>query len=176
MPRVLREIGIGLAPLGRGFLTGPAKRAEDNPEGDCRRNDQRDQGAVIDANVRASAIVAQGDRVKRHGLARSLNARPQGAPLLRRPTRRAAFLESLGVRPPGRRSEPGTGLDFLGIPWILSSESSDFRGLCGATRQNVFLSPSRPRSAPEAEMRGSMIDENASLRSDRVMDQPYHAF
>ena len=34
---VLRELGIGLvpfSPLGRGFLTGTAKRAEDYPEGD----------------------------------------------------------------------------------------------------------------------------------------------
>ena len=33
----LRELGIGLvpfSPLGRGFLTGTARRAEDYPEGD----------------------------------------------------------------------------------------------------------------------------------------------
>jgi aryl-alcohol dehydrogenase-like predicted oxidoreductase len=41
---VLRELGIGLvpfAPLGRGLLTGAAKRAEEYPEGDYRRTDPR---------------------------------------------------------------------------------------------------------------------------------------
>lgn len=57
---VLRELGIGLvpfAPLGRGFLTGTAVRAEDLPEGDFRRNDPRYQGENFDANVRAAAAV-----------------------------------------------------------------------------------------------------------------------
>jgi aryl-alcohol dehydrogenase-like predicted oxidoreductase len=41
---LLRELGIGLvafAPLGRGFLTGAVKRAEEYPEGDFRRTDPR---------------------------------------------------------------------------------------------------------------------------------------
>jgi aryl-alcohol dehydrogenase-like predicted oxidoreductase len=57
---VLRELGIGLVPfcpLGRGFLTGEVKRAEDYPEGDFRRNDPRYQGANYDSNVRAAAVV-----------------------------------------------------------------------------------------------------------------------
>ncbi len=57
---VLRELGIGLvpfSPLGRGFLTGSAKRAEEYPEGDFRRNDPRYQGANFDANMRAAAAV-----------------------------------------------------------------------------------------------------------------------
>ena len=57
---VLRELGIGLvpfSPLGRGFLTGTAKRAEEYAEGDFRRNDPRYQGANFDANVRAAAAV-----------------------------------------------------------------------------------------------------------------------
>ncbi len=58
---------------------------------------------AIDKPALKSLPGQQGDRVKRHGLARSLNARPPGAPLLRRPTRRAACLESLGVRLPDRR-------------------------------------------------------------------------
>lgn len=56
----LRELGIGLvpfAPLGRGFLTGEVKRAEDYPEDDYRRKDPRYQGANFDANVRAAGIV-----------------------------------------------------------------------------------------------------------------------
>jgi aryl-alcohol dehydrogenase-like predicted oxidoreductase len=58
---VLRELGIGLvafAPLGRGFLAGTAKRAEDYPPSDFRHSDPRLQGANFDANVAAAAIVA----------------------------------------------------------------------------------------------------------------------
>jgi len=64
-PRIiplLRELGIGLvpfAPLGRGFLTGSVKRAEEYPEGDFRRGDPRYQGANFDANVRAAAAVKE---------------------------------------------------------------------------------------------------------------------
>jgi aryl-alcohol dehydrogenase-like predicted oxidoreductase len=57
---VLRELGIGLvpfSPLGRGFLTGTVKRAEEYPEGDFRRGDPRFQGANYDANVRAASLV-----------------------------------------------------------------------------------------------------------------------
>lgn len=62
-PRIiplLRELGIGLvpfAPLGRGFLTGAVKRADEYPEGDYRRNDPRYQGENFEANVRAAAEV-----------------------------------------------------------------------------------------------------------------------
>jgi aryl-alcohol dehydrogenase-like predicted oxidoreductase len=64
-PRIiplLRELGIGLvpfAPLGRGFLTGAVKRAEEYPEGDFRRVDPRYQGANFDANMRAAAAVRE---------------------------------------------------------------------------------------------------------------------
>lgn len=57
---LLRELGIGLvpfAPLGRGFLAGSVKRAEEYPEGDFRRNDPRYQGANFDANMRAASAV-----------------------------------------------------------------------------------------------------------------------
>ncbi len=57
----LRELGIGLvpfSPLGRGFLTGNTKRAEEYPEGDFRRtNDPRLQGENYDANLRIAALV-----------------------------------------------------------------------------------------------------------------------
>ena len=62
-PRIiplLRELGIGLvpfAPLGRGFLTGAVKRAEEYPEGDFRRGDPRYQGENFDANVRVASAV-----------------------------------------------------------------------------------------------------------------------
>src|SRR5215475_9768719 len=57
---LLRELGIGLvpfAPLGRGFLTGSVKRAEEYSEGDYRRGDPRYQGENFDANMRAAAQV-----------------------------------------------------------------------------------------------------------------------
>jgi aryl-alcohol dehydrogenase-like predicted oxidoreductase len=59
---VLRELGVGLvpfSPLGRGFLTGEAKRAEDYPEGDYRRMDPRYQGENFDANLRAATLVRE---------------------------------------------------------------------------------------------------------------------
>ena len=64
-PRIiplLRELGIGLvpfAPLGRGFLTGNVKRAEEYPRGDFRRGDPRYQGANFDANMRAAESVRE---------------------------------------------------------------------------------------------------------------------
>jgi len=57
---LLRELGIGLvpfSPLGRGFLTGTAQRAEDYPAGDYRRTDPRFQGEHYDANMRAAEVV-----------------------------------------------------------------------------------------------------------------------
>ncbi|TGS15818.1 aldo/keto reductase [Mesorhizobium sp. M2E.F.Ca.ET.209.01.1.1] len=56
----LKELGIGLvpfAPLGRGFLAGDVKRAEDYPEGDFRRGDPRYQGENFDLNVAAASTV-----------------------------------------------------------------------------------------------------------------------
>lgn len=66
---VLRELGIGLvpySPLGRGFLTGTAMRAEEYPEDDYRRNDPRFQGANFDANVKAAEAVR--DLAERKGV------------------------------------------------------------------------------------------------------------
>ena len=45
--------------LGRGFLTGTAKRAEEYPESDYRRGDPRFQGANFDANVQAASVVQE---------------------------------------------------------------------------------------------------------------------
>jgi aryl-alcohol dehydrogenase-like predicted oxidoreductase len=64
-PRIiplLRELGIGLvpfAPLGRGFLAGNVKRAEELPADDFRYNDPRYQGENFDANVRAASAVRE---------------------------------------------------------------------------------------------------------------------
>ncbi len=59
---VLRELGIGLvpfSPLGRGFLTGEVKRAEDLPKDDFRHDDPRYQGANFDANAAAAGRVRE---------------------------------------------------------------------------------------------------------------------
>jgi aryl-alcohol dehydrogenase-like predicted oxidoreductase len=59
---LLRELGIGLvpfAPLGRGFLAGNARRAEEYPADDWRFNDPRFQGENFDANMRAAANVRE---------------------------------------------------------------------------------------------------------------------
>jgi aryl-alcohol dehydrogenase-like predicted oxidoreductase len=56
----LRELGIGLvpfSPLGRGFLTGTAKRGDQYPEGDYRRGDPRFQPGNFEANVNAASAV-----------------------------------------------------------------------------------------------------------------------
>lgn len=57
----LRELKIGLvpfSPLGRGFLTGTAKRPAELPEGDYRKtNDPRLQGDNFDANLKATETV-----------------------------------------------------------------------------------------------------------------------
>jgi len=55
-----RELGIGIvpfAPLGRGFLTGNVKRAEEYPPEDYRHSDPRYEGENFDANMRAAAVV-----------------------------------------------------------------------------------------------------------------------
>src|SRR5687768_5816348 len=93
-PRIiplLRELGIGLvpfAPLGRGFLTGAVKRAEEYPAGDFRRGDPRYQGENFDANVRAASAVR--DLAARWGLTSGqvalawlLNKGPDSAPIPR---------------------------------------------------------------------------------------------
>jgi aryl-alcohol dehydrogenase-like predicted oxidoreductase len=57
---LIRELGIGLvpfSPLGRGFLTGTAKRAEEYPDDDYRRGDPRFQGENFEANMRAARTV-----------------------------------------------------------------------------------------------------------------------
>jgi aryl-alcohol dehydrogenase-like predicted oxidoreductase len=58
----LRELGIGLvpfSPLGRGFLTGTAKRGDQYPEGDYRRGDPRFQPGNFEANMNAASVVTE---------------------------------------------------------------------------------------------------------------------
>ena len=59
----LRELGIGLvpfSPLGRGFLAGQTKRAEDYPKDDFRRlGDPRLQGESFNRNLRLTGAVRE---------------------------------------------------------------------------------------------------------------------
>src|SRR6202171_643171 len=57
---MLRELGIGLVPfcpLGRGFLTGNVRRAEEYTAQDPRQYDPRFHGENFDANMNAVEIV-----------------------------------------------------------------------------------------------------------------------
>jgi aryl-alcohol dehydrogenase-like predicted oxidoreductase len=59
---LLRALGIGLvpfAPLGRGFLAGDVKRAEEYPADDHRHGDPRYQGQNFDDNVKAAEMVRE---------------------------------------------------------------------------------------------------------------------
>ncbi|MFK3740705.1 aldo/keto reductase [Massilia sp. TN1-12] len=68
---VLRELGIGLvpfSPLGRGFLTGTGKRAEEYAADDYRsKGDPRLQGDNFDKNMQIAALVK--DIAQAHGAA-----------------------------------------------------------------------------------------------------------
>lgn len=57
---LLNELQIGLvafSPLGRGFLTGTAKKAEEYPEGDYRKKDPRFQNKNFEANTYITSII-----------------------------------------------------------------------------------------------------------------------
>jgi aryl-alcohol dehydrogenase-like predicted oxidoreductase len=95
----LRELGIGLvpfAPLGRGFLTGAVKRAEEYPANDHRHDDPRYQGANFDANVKAADTVrriaaAHGAKPGQAALAWILAKSPDFVPIPG--TKRRTYLE-----------------------------------------------------------------------------------
>jgi aryl-alcohol dehydrogenase-like predicted oxidoreductase len=96
----LFDLGIGLvpfSPLGRGFLTGKAKRAEDYPADDYRaRNDPRIQGANFDANMRIADIAreigsAHGATPGQVALAWLLETSPHVVPIPG--TKRRSYLE-----------------------------------------------------------------------------------
>jgi aryl-alcohol dehydrogenase-like predicted oxidoreductase len=94
-----RELGIGFvpySPLGRGFLTGTAKRAEDYPPGDFRRRQPRFEGENFDRNmkiVEAVQAIAQAKSAKpgQIALAWLLAQGPDIAPIPG--TKRRIFLE-----------------------------------------------------------------------------------
>ena len=95
----MRELGIGLvpfSPLGRGFLTGEVKRAEEYPETDFRRNDPRYQAANYDANVAAAQAVrdiaaSKGAKPGQIALAWLLHKGPDIVPIPG--TKRRSYLE-----------------------------------------------------------------------------------
>jgi aryl-alcohol dehydrogenase-like predicted oxidoreductase len=89
----LHELGIGLvpfSPLGRGFLTGKVKRAEEYPDTDYRHNDPRYQGENYDANVRAVAMV--------HEIAKAKNVLPSQIALAWILHRDASFVPIPGTK------------------------------------------------------------------------------
>ncbi|OBP77755.1 aldo/keto reductase [Mesorhizobium loti] len=96
---VLRALGIGLVPfcpLGRGFLAGGVKRAEEYPEGDTRRIDERYQASNYDSNVKAAQAVfdladAKGARPAQIALAWLLHKGDDIVPIPG--TKRRAYLE-----------------------------------------------------------------------------------
>jgi aryl-alcohol dehydrogenase-like predicted oxidoreductase len=115
----LRELGIGLvpfSPLGRGFLTGAAKRAEEFSENDFRRaGDPRLQGENYDANLKLTEIVRK--------LAHELKATPGQLAL--------AWLLALGndvVPIPGTSKvthlEENLAADSLRVPAAMLAEIS----------------------------------------------------
>lgn len=96
----LNELGIGLvpfSPLGRGFLTGTGKRAEEYDAGDFRaKNDPRLQGDNFDANQRIADLVraiaaAHGSTPARVALAWLLQRGPHIVPIPG--TKRRKYLE-----------------------------------------------------------------------------------
>ena len=125
-PRIiplLRELGIGLvpfAPLGRGFLTGSVKRAEDYPQGDFRRGDPRYQGEHFDANMRAASAVRdmaakKGATSGQIALAWLLHKGPDIVPIPG--TKRRKYLEeNLGAADLSLTSEEMAALDVALAP------------------------------------------------------------
>jgi aryl-alcohol dehydrogenase-like predicted oxidoreductase len=126
---VLRELGIGLvpfSPLGRGFLTGTAQRAEDYPEGDFRRGDPRFQGENFTANMRAADAVrtlaeAKGAKPGQIALAWLLH---QGDDVVPIPgTKRRAYLEeNVAAADIALSAEDLAGLDAALSPGVISGE------------------------------------------------------
>ena len=97
---VLHELGIGLvpfSPLGRGFLTGDVKRAEDYPSNDFRSwGDPRFKGENFDANMRIATAVreiahARNASPAQIGLAWLLDVNPYVVPIPG--TKRRRYLE-----------------------------------------------------------------------------------
>ncbi|MEJ1970586.1 MAG: aldo/keto reductase [Rhizomicrobium sp.] len=119
----LDELGIGLvpfSPLGRGFLTGEAKRAEDYAPNDFRaQNDPRLQGGNFDANLRIAELVreiaaAHTAKPSQVALAWLLQRGPHIVPIPG--TKRRKYLEeNLGAAALTLTSEDVTKLDGVAV-------------------------------------------------------------
>ena len=120
---LLRELGIGLvpfAPLGRGFLTGSVKRAEEYPESDYRHNDPRYQGENFDANMRAASAVRElaeqkGTTPGQIALAWLLHKGPDIVPIPGT-TRRTHLEDNVGAAAVSLSSEDMSSLDAALAP------------------------------------------------------------
>lgn len=96
---LLDSLGIGLvpfSPLGRGFLTGIAKRAEEYPVTDYRHSDPRFEGKNFDANMQIVQIVNELAKAKKAtpsqvAIAWILNKNPRFVPIPG--TKQRAYLE-----------------------------------------------------------------------------------
>jgi aryl-alcohol dehydrogenase-like predicted oxidoreductase len=143
-PRIiplLRELGIGLvpfAPLGRGFLTGAVKRAEEYPETDHRRNDPRYQGENFDSNVRAAAAVrelaaARGAAAGQIALAWLLQKGPDVVPIPG--TKRRSYLEeNVGAADVSLSPEEMAALDAALAPEKVSGPRYNARQMASVDR------------------------------------------
>jgi aryl-alcohol dehydrogenase-like predicted oxidoreductase len=103
----VRDLGIGFvaySPLGRGFLTADVRPAEEYPEGDMRRRDERWQGDNYEANVRVLGHLnefadSKGITIAQLALAWLLAQGPDVVPIpgTRRPTRLAENVAAADV-------------------------------------------------------------------------------
>ena len=105
---------VPFAPLGRGFLTGRVKRAEEYPEGDFRRGDPRYQGENFDAHVRGHGDAAALARTLHDALGQT--GTPLGAPSV--PVATTSFdLDTIAVaRALGATGKANGGVYQVSIP------------------------------------------------------------
>ncbi len=124
---LLRELNIGLAPycpLGRGFLAGSAKHAEEYPATDWRRDDPRFQGENFDANMRAAATVREiaarkGGTPAQIALAWLLHKGPDIAPIPG--TKRRTYLEeNVRAAEIALTADEMSGLDAALAPQVIA--------------------------------------------------------
>lgn len=138
-----RELGVGLvpySPLGRGFLAGLTKRADEFPAGDFRRGQPRISGAHFDANLhllaglkavagRAAATPAQ------LALAWLLRQGPDIVPIPGT-TRRVRLRENLAALDVQLAARDLSELDELFAPGNVSGERYSPAGLATVDRSD----------------------------------------
>ncbi len=103
----VRYLGlVPFAPLGRGFLAGDVKRAEEYAEGDFRRGDPRYQGENFDANMRAASAfgISRRTRVRPPGRSRSRGCCTRATTSWRSPAPSGGRISRRTCAPPMSRS------------------------------------------------------------------------